>query len=534
MCIDRLVPLVRAVGLVVVLVAPAAAKTLKVPSKPHPTIQSAIDAASPGDTVEVDGGTYFENLLVPPAKSGLTLAADGPVILDARTSSAGDGPGIEVRAPNVTIDGFVVRNAADAPGGAKGHGILVVADAPTVRDCVVQGCRRVGVQGAAPNARVLDTKLIGNGGGVDLEGDGVVLKGCLFRLVDGTAAVVAGGGAKVIDNRFEVVEQDGVLVNGPDAVVRKNRFVSIDGDSIGVKGDRARIVDNRSVSIYDTHAKLEGNDGLILDNVFTATDSGYGIEVDGDRNTIRKNRVSKGEYDLIEVDGDDNVIEENVITLGADTGIEADGDRLVVRDNDVRRMMDQGIRLSGNDFLVVGNRIREITEGDPGILVFVGPTVVAGAVLDNEIDRVTAAGIEVRGGSGLLIAGNRVRRCGGDGAAAFEIEGVAHLVRDNLARDNANDGFRVEGTNVELRDNRAIRNLKDGFEVVAGSVGVALRENEATENGAEGLANLGASTVATKNVLEENRIDLANSGTFAQLSGNAFQSGGAATAPIVD
>jgi hypothetical protein len=39
----------------------------------HPTIAYAIASAHPGDTIKVLGGTYHENIVVPPDKDGLTI-----------------------------------------------------------------------------------------------------------------------------------------------------------------------------------------------------------------------------------------------------------------------------------------------------------------------------------------------------------------------------------------------------------------------------------------------------------------------------
>jgi hypothetical protein len=72
----------------------------------YQTIQSAINAASGGDTIIVSDGTYYENIIV---NKELTIRAASSPIVDGGGSGACFG--IYSSLDNVTIDGFEIRNA---------------------------------------------------------------------------------------------------------------------------------------------------------------------------------------------------------------------------------------------------------------------------------------------------------------------------------------------------------------------------------------------------------------------------------------
>ena len=89
-------------------------------------IQAAIDEASPGDTIVVPGGTYYENVVV--NKPGLKLKGDtacgGKPVVDA----GGSGSTITLSADGCTVEGFVAKNSGASPNA----GIKVTSDGNTI------------------------------------------------------------------------------------------------------------------------------------------------------------------------------------------------------------------------------------------------------------------------------------------------------------------------------------------------------------------------------------------------------------------
>jgi len=74
--------------------------------KDYPTIQEAIGHADSGDTIFVNTGTYYENLIVNKSVSLIAEDSDSAII-DGRAN----GSVISVTANNVNINGFTVRNS---------------------------------------------------------------------------------------------------------------------------------------------------------------------------------------------------------------------------------------------------------------------------------------------------------------------------------------------------------------------------------------------------------------------------------------
>ncbi len=101
----------------VILPSISHAKEIMVPEQ-HKTIQAAIDAASTGDVILVDPGTYYERLVL---KRGITLKSVGDNIQGKlgllRTESTiingggdqGEGPGVAL-AEEAVLDGFTITN----------------------------------------------------------------------------------------------------------------------------------------------------------------------------------------------------------------------------------------------------------------------------------------------------------------------------------------------------------------------------------------------------------------------------------------
>ncbi len=124
------------------------AETFRVPSE-YPTIQSAIDIAAAGDTVQVELGTFYENITLIPK---ITLLGMGP----ANTVIDGEFTGpVIVAADSVVIEGFRIRNGT--------LGIYLSEGFAVVRGNAITGCRGYGVSCQSASALIMNNAIYNNG-----------------------------------------------------------------------------------------------------------------------------------------------------------------------------------------------------------------------------------------------------------------------------------------------------------------------------------------------------------------------------------
>src|SRR5438552_1340094 len=99
--IAKLIVLIVAGGLCVLgSAAPGAAKVIVVSS----TIQAAVDAANPGDTVRVPPGSYRENVLV--TKNNISIDGSPGAVLDGAGASGNSGITVRPQTPSLRISRF--------------------------------------------------------------------------------------------------------------------------------------------------------------------------------------------------------------------------------------------------------------------------------------------------------------------------------------------------------------------------------------------------------------------------------------------
>jgi parallel beta-helix repeat protein len=308
----------------VVVASPAAARasrTIVVTT----TIQAAVDAARPGDTVLVPPGTYRESVQV--TKSHLTIVGSPAAVLDAAGFSTGirvgtgkisrDGP--VPACPALAVEGFTLKGLTITHGGFSG--VFLVG----VDGYHLTGTRYVDnpVYGPFPvcshNGLIDFNRVVGG----DLAGEGPSVDTGIYVGDDDQVTVQHNSVTNyvigvVVENTIHAIVRKNllqgntagiyvaVLPNHPrpftdDVLVERNQVLhnnlpnpvpADSGDEIGGVPTGVGIVNLGSDHVAVRHNRVLGNDSLgviVLQNLFAPTDPR--IEPDPDFNQVRGNVI---------------------------------------------------------------------------------------------------------------------------------------------------------------------------------------------------------------------------------------------------
>lgn len=259
------------------------AATLNVPGT-YPTIQAAVNAAAPGDTIIVAAGTYTETVTIPAAKTGLIIRG-AQAGVDARNPRGaesivnGAGGGFNVQASNVVIDGFTVRDTS----GGLGAGIVVPGSVSGVkilnniiRDNVI-GLYLNGTNNEARQNYFLNNTLAGPAGGNAIYSDGgtngVIVDKNRFEGHDSSAMVFAGPTgcpAPFINQNLtitnnDILNQAGIgLFDTDTATIQGNTFQDTTTSGVYLGGNDKNITVN--FNNFSAAPATDAHNGVTIDN----------------------------------------------------------------------------------------------------------------------------------------------------------------------------------------------------------------------------------------------------------------------------
>jgi len=283
-------------------------------------LQARVDAALPGATVVVEGGTYRGDLYV-----------DRPLRLLGRNRprlvGSGKGSVVRIRAPDVVVEGFDIDGLAGGDLVADSSGVHVAASGAVVRDC-----------------RIANTLF----GVYVREAPGVRVEGNVIRGIPGREVGEKGSGIHVWNTAgFTFVDND--IADARDGIYIQNASGGV------IRGNVARNLR------YGLHY-MNSDDNLFEDNLFERSAAGavlmFSRHIQFRRNRFLHNRgfASVG---LLFKDLDDSLAEDNLIADNA-RGIFLEGSsrnvfrRNVVAQSDVGVVLygsSSGNRFEGNAFL---------------------------------------------------------------------------------------------------------------------------------------------------------------------------------------
>jgi parallel beta-helix repeat protein len=406
------------------LASASSAATLKVPSQ-FATIQAAIIASAPGDTVLVAKGTYYENVLI--ATASITLKGSGAnTIIDARPDpNAGTGPAIRIVSPDVTVTNLRVRHAA--PNGFMLIGVddgnfdISAATNVTLSKVTSEHPYFYHVRATGADGLTLDRCTFRNNGRLVIDGNGVTVHKCSFKLLE-----------------------IGLSVEGDDTTVTNNKFEYCSIGFFG-NGDNALIQGNTIANAMAFGLFFAGTNSTITSNTIK---NGMGIFMPGGNNIV----VSKNKLTGIGVSPDTAAL----VTPGA--GMFADTvTGLTIEKNTITDCLVPGVWLIDCVNTTVSQNTVTRTGMRTALVLFGGgPT----------IPQARGAGILIESGTGHSIVSNKISSCPHDGLIVTA-NGV--LIDGNQSSNNAEDGISLNGDNCTLSDNVAKSNQGEGLDLTGGN-----------------------------------------------------------------
>lgn len=215
----------------------------------HTSMQAAIDAANPGDTIEVYEGTYRENVEV--SKQLILLGIGWPVV-----NAGGCGSAISLLADGITLEGFVATNA----GGGMDAGIKVLSSHNVITGNVARDNGFSGI-GLAYNKNntVTNNVAINNTGGIGLGSS-------RNNKIVGNEASNNWIGITLLTSSENLIESNNATDNGDDGIYLYSSIKNIvRGNLVQLSGDDGVYLYSSDDSVITGNQICNNTDGIYIE-----------------------------------------------------------------------------------------------------------------------------------------------------------------------------------------------------------------------------------------------------------------------------
>lgn len=526
---------------------PAAAIIRTVPTPPYPTIQAGVNAALPGDTVQILAGEYRENVYVGPGHNNILIQGNVlfgvcqnqlSVLVDG-TPGGSSGTIFYVDTNNVTIQCMHLRHGDT--------GLFSFGASTTVNNVRFTNNRYEAIFAFAQNYKINACTIVGPGSrGIAAFADGgQILSNIIQQTNDdcinysGSNLVITGNSLSRCGGRDcgrpdqvgpdeydECMSGAGITGGGTNVQIKNNRVDTTSEGCISHEGDAALIQGNTCTSNRAGSIWAYTNFSRVELNAITGSTGSSQLVVYGSDNSVKLNNGSSaGEYDCIDVYGDRNTIESNQVANCGDYGIDVYGRANIFRNNKSDRPnYDDAIYYycSGQCELggVTNNQALNAA-GAGGFFIGTGEGGTSLTISGNTATNNASAGFFLAVGNST-ISGNTATGNGSENDAGFVLDGNGNLVSSNTATLNDASGIEVWGEYNLLRSNTCNSNTDNGILIQWYRWSNTLERNSTRLNQGEGISNRGSNTNLISNTSTTNRKqgDCTNDGSLGAVSGN--------------
>lgn len=337
------------------------AKVLRVPDR-YDSIQAAIDAAEPGDTVEVAPGTYYETIVL---KEDVTVRSEGTeeehqnhiaarrTIIDVR----GEQKPVVEGADRAVIDGFTLTGVGLVDHHQPGHphGVQSRGASPIIINNIVYNIGSTGIgshaRGDKPAAPYIANNIVysnyGLGIGNNHDSAATIINNVIYSNTE------LGIGSKNCSHAL--IEGNRVYNNGLSGIGSKDgAFPSIVGNESYNNGTTKTLFMGAGISMQNTYVPMV-TDNKSYNNYM----AGLGMRHGAKTHVLGNHFYKNGTVGMAVMGGAEAVAKENIIHDNPLGGIRMDSaSQAQIENNKLYKNGLGGIILSRNTRVkIVGNEI---------------------------------------------------------------------------------------------------------------------------------------------------------------------------------